>query len=146
MSLRWSAATEAISLIIYNSTLWGRLLWSAKHPSQWHPDLKCRVPIYLKEIIKLFVDKKGSRSRDSLLISASYCQLLLPRNASLGMYTFRVFWGSMPRIWIEPDWGRIISSMQRMVVVFPAPLGPRNPNSSPCLTSMFTPRRASTLP
>src|SRR5688572_15343535 len=34
---------------------------------------------------------------------------------------------------------------QRIVVVLPAPLGPRKPKTSPCFTSKLTPRSASTF-
>src|SRR5690606_7038354 len=42
--------------------------------------------------------------------------------------------------------GRIRSSRQRIVVVFPAPFGPRKPTISPARTSRSTPRSARTSP
>src|ERR1700742_4625580 len=50
--------------------------------------------------------------------------------------------GSVPRTRTVPDVGRIRSSMSRIVVVFPAPLGPRKPNTSPRSTERSRPARA----
>src|SRR5512143_14697 len=44
----------------------------------------------------------------------------------------------MPKIRARPLVGRIRSSEVRIVVVFPAPFGPRNPNTSPCSTARST--------
>src|SRR5262249_40838912 len=45
-----------------------------------------------------------------------------------------------------PDVGRASVQSMLIVVVLPAPLGPRNPNTSPGATSKLTPRTASTSP
>src|SRR3972149_10336765 len=49
---------------------------------------------------------------------------------------------SRPRTSALPEVGRIRSSRVRVVVVFPAPLGPRNPNTAPGVTT----RSPSTMP
>src|SRR3989442_2337742 len=53
---------------------------------------------------------------------------------------------SMPATCASPEVGR--SSVQRMliVVVLPAPLGPRKPKTSPCSTARSIPRTASMSP
>ena len=47
----------------------------------------------------------------------------------------RLLWQSMPRIEALPAVGRISSITVRIVVVLPAPFGPRKPNTSPRWTS-----------
>ena len=46
--------------------------------------------------------------------------------------------GSIPAMRTDPDVGRRMPAIIRSVVVFPAPLGPRKPNSSPRGTSRST--------
>jgi hypothetical protein len=51
--------------------------------------------------------------------------------------------GSNPNTEMAPDVGRMKSSIVRIVVLLPAPLGPRKPNTSPAWTenvSSATPR------
>ena len=50
---------------------------------------------------------------------------------------------SMPNTWTVPAVGRIRSSISRIVVVFPAPFGPRKPNNSPRGTSRLSESSAS---
>jgi hypothetical protein len=45
---------------------------------------------------------------------------------------------SMPKTSARPLVGRMRSSIVRIVVVFPAPLGPRNPKISPSSTARST--------
>ena len=45
---------------------------------------------------------------------------------------------SNPKIRAEPEVGWIRSSSVRIVVVFPAPFGPRNPKTSPGRTAKLT--------
>jgi hypothetical protein len=45
---------------------------------------------------------------------------------------------SMPKISARPLVGRMWSSSVRIMVVLPAPLGPRNPNASPSAMSRST--------
>jgi hypothetical protein len=52
----------------------------------------------------------------------------------------------MPRIDARPAVGRISSMMVRIIVVFPAPFGPRNPNTSPSRTSRFRSTNECTAP
>src|SRR5689334_9693251 len=49
---------------------------------------------------------------------------------------------SWPATVAEPEVGFISVQSMLMVVVLPAPLGPRNPNTSPLATSKSTPRTA----
>src|SRR3954464_107821 len=53
---------------------------------------------------------------------------------------------STPPPTTPPAVGRRYPVMTRMVVVLPAPLGPRSPRTSPCSTSKVTSERASLLP
>ena len=48
----------------------------------------------------------------------------------------------LPNNWTLPDVGRIKFNNNSMVVVLPAPFGPRNPNVSPSLTSSVSPFKA----
>src|ERR1700683_1160189 len=48
----------------------------------------------------------------------------------------------IPATLAEPDVGAISVPNVRTVVVFPAPLGPRNPNTSPCATENETSSKA----
>ena len=49
---------------------------------------------------------------------------------------------SIPRTRVSPSVGGCSPSMISRVVVFPAPLGPRIPNTSPCRTVNETPSTA----
>ena len=53
---------------------------------------------------------------------------------------------SCPATIAVPDDGESSVPSMRIVVVFPAPLGPRRPNTSPSAISNETPRTASTPP
>src|SRR5947209_19216819 len=53
---------------------------------------------------------------------------------------------SWPATAAEPDVGLARVQSMLIVVVFPAPLGPRKPNTSPVATSKSTPLTASTSP
>src|SRR5947209_10032167 len=53
---------------------------------------------------------------------------------------------SWPATAAEPDVGLARVQSMLIVVVFPAPLGPRKPNTSPVATSKSTPRTASSSP
>src|SRR3954451_19599472 len=53
---------------------------------------------------------------------------------------------SWPATVARPDVGFASVQSMLIVVVFPAPLGPRNPNTSPGSTSKLTPRTASISP
>jgi len=52
---------------------------------------------------------------------------------------------SSPNRAARPAWGAMKPSSTSMVVVFPEPLGPRNPNTSPRSTRRLMPRNASTV-
>src|SRR5688572_11800902 len=52
----------------------------------------------------------------------------------------------MPAIWTSPPSGRTKPVTHFVKVVFPAPLGPRKPKTSPLLTSRSRPARATTSP
>src|SRR2546430_169627 len=55
-------------------------------------------------------------------------------------------WASRPSNRIVPAVGRVKSSIARIVVLFPAPLGPRKPKISPCATLNEIPLTARTAP
>ena len=53
---------------------------------------------------------------------------------------------SMPKTWIEPEFGRTRPSTEPIRVDLPAPLGPSNPQTSPGNTWRSSPARAVTAP
>src|SRR3954454_4596212 len=53
---------------------------------------------------------------------------------------------SWPATYAAPEVGRASVQSMLMVVVLPAPLGPRKPKTSPAATSKLTPRTASRSP
>ena len=60
---------------------------------------------------------------------------MLPTLAKMALRSSNKFF---PKMRISPALGLIKESIQRIVVLFPAPLGPKNPNTSPLLTVKLT--------
>src|SRR4051812_5757180 len=98
-------------------------------------------------------NRSSSRSRYAVSMAPwtrpRRCSVSVPvsdghRLTSPGTYASRrcastgLSWQSTPKIFARPDVARISPSNSRMVVVLPAPFGPRYPSTSPLGTSRFS--------